>query len=51
MGQKGAYKEGLFISRFDRIVLRPGSDSGSFPVRFDELRVGLSWEAVLPLRG
>ncbi|MFK7911038.1 MAG: FecR domain-containing protein [Akkermansiaceae bacterium] len=33
---------------FDRIQLRSGSDSGEFSVRFDEIRVGLDWESVLP---
>lgn len=33
---------------FDRIMVRSGSDSGNFSVRFDELRVGLTWDAVLP---
>lgn len=36
--------------RFDRIQFRSGSDSGVFTTRFDEIRVGLSWEAVLPTR-
>lgn len=35
---------------FDRIQLRSGSDSGSFSVRFDEIRVGLDWESVLPVQ-
>ncbi|MCP5537072.1 MAG: FecR domain-containing protein [Akkermansiaceae bacterium] len=33
---------------FDRIMMRSGSDSGNFSVRFDELRLGLTWSAVLP---
>lgn len=36
--------------QFDRIVLRSGSDAGIFPVKFDEIRVGLSWESVLPVQ-
>jgi len=36
-------------AQFDRIMVRSGSDSGSFPVQFDEIRVGLTWDAVLPL--
>lgn len=35
---------------FDRIMFRSGSDSGIFTARFDEIRVGLTWEAVLPTR-
>lgn len=37
------------VPQFDRIILRSGSRSGKFPVRFDELRVGLSWDSVLPV--
>lgn len=36
--------------KFDRIMLRSGSDSGTFSVRFDEVRIGLTWDAVLPLK-
>jgi ferric-dicitrate binding protein FerR (iron transport regulator) len=34
---------------FDRISLRSGSGSGVYPVKFDEIRVGLTWDSVLPL--
>lgn len=34
---------------FDKLILRSGSDSVDFPVKFDEIRSGLSWDAVLPL--
>lgn len=37
------------VPDFDRIMLRSGSASGNFPVVFDEIRAGLSWDAVLPL--
>lgn len=37
------------VPNFDRIIVRSGSNSGNFPVRFDEIRVGLTWESVLPL--
>lgn len=33
---------------FSRLMFRSGGN-GHFPVEFDELRVGLSWDAVLPL--
>lgn len=33
------------VPRFDRIQVRSGN---SFPVRFDEIRVGLTWDSVLP---
>lgn len=36
--------------KFDRIMLRSGNDSGTFSVRFDEVRIGLTWDAVLPLK-
>jgi hypothetical protein len=35
---------------FNRIVVRSGSDSRNFPVKFDEIRVGLTWESVLPIK-
>jgi len=35
---------------FNRIVVRSGSDSANFPVKFDEIRVGLTWESVLPVK-
>lgn len=36
------------VPDFDRIMIRSGSNSGKLPVKFDEIRIGLSWEAVLP---
>jgi hypothetical protein len=38
------------VLQFDRITFRSGSDSGNFLVRFDELRVGLTWDSVLPVK-
>jgi len=35
------------LPKFDRISVRSGN---KFPVRFDEIRVGLSWESVLPVK-
>lgn len=34
---------------FSRLMFRSGGGTG-FPVQFDELRVGLSWDAVVPVR-
>ena len=36
--------------QFDRIILRSGSDSEIYPVKFDEIRVGLTWRSVLPIQ-
>ena len=35
---------------FDKFLLRSGSTGKDFPVRFDEIRAGLSWQSVLPLK-
>ncbi len=35
------------IPDLDRITVRSGND---FPVRFDEIRVGLTWDSVLPVK-
>jgi len=35
---------------FDSIIVRSGSNSATYPVEFDEIRVGLTWDAVLPLK-
>ncbi|NWK55373.1 hypothetical protein HW115_07105 [Verrucomicrobiaceae bacterium N1E253] len=37
------------VPDFDRLMVRSGSSSANFPVKFDEIRVGLTWESVLPL--
>ncbi|WP_035600846.1 FecR domain-containing protein [Haloferula sp. BvORR071] len=36
------------VPDFDRIVLRSGSGAGVFPSTFDEIRIGLTWDAVVP---
>jgi hypothetical protein len=36
------------VPDFDRVSFRSGGDS-AFPVVFDELRIGLTWDSVLPL--
>ena len=37
------------VPEFDRISVRSGSSSSLFPATFDEIRIGLTWESVLPL--
>jgi ferric-dicitrate binding protein FerR (iron transport regulator) len=37
------------IPAFDRISIRSGRGIAPYPVLFDEIRVGLTWESVLPL--
>jgi ferric-dicitrate binding protein FerR (iron transport regulator) len=37
------------VPAFDRIMLRSGSFQVKLPVKFDEIRVGLTWDAVLPI--
>jgi hypothetical protein len=32
----------------DRLEVRSGCTTGTFPVEFDEIRVGLTWDAVVP---
>jgi len=36
------------VPDFDRIVVRSGCRDGVFPSVFDEIRVGLTWDSVLP---
>lgn len=36
------------VPTFDRIIVRSGSSSGPFPSTFDEIRMGLAWDAVVP---
>ncbi|MFD0893886.1 FecR domain-containing protein [Luteolibacter ambystomatis] len=34
---------------FDRISMRSASSGAQYPVNFDEIRIGLTWDSVLPL--
>lgn len=38
------------VPDFDRISVRSGSDHALLPVLFDEIRVGLTWRSVLPVK-
>lgn len=33
----------------DRIIVRSGQAEGKFPMTFDEIRIGLTWESVVPV--
>lgn len=37
------------VPEFDRISVRSGCDSALFSATFDEIRIGLTWDSVLPL--
>ncbi|MFT4176156.1 MAG: hypothetical protein QM627_05830 [Luteolibacter sp.] len=37
------------VPEFDRISVKSGSVTDLFPVMFDEIRIGLTWDSVLPV--
>ncbi|WP_367873014.1 FecR domain-containing protein [Luteolibacter sp. Populi] len=37
------------VPNVDRIVVRSGCQGGKFPSTFDEIRVGLTWDSVVPV--
>jgi hypothetical protein len=37
------------VPEADRIIVRSGQPAGKFPVTFDEIRIGLTWDSVIPV--